>query len=141
LHVHATLPVLPATDAARGLERVVDAVRAYWAMLTPDEAHKVIVKQVVGMDRDESPPAGLPPLDLPEDLPSDVPQRLGWINYWSSSIAARIGFRDTSSVIARATPTGWIVQLTPEPLDLDRADHLTALRSAYERWPAIGRKA
>ena len=35
--------------------------------------------------------------------------------------------------------TGWIVQLTHDPLDLDRADHLAALSAAYERYPAIGR--
>ena len=139
LHVHATLPVVPAADASRGLERVADALRAGWAMLTPNDAHTVIVEQVVGTDGDESPPAGLPALDVPEDLPSDVPQRLGWINYWSFSIAARIGFRE-SFAVAHETPTGWIVQLTPEPLDLKRADHVAALRSAYERWPAIGRK-
>lgn len=139
LHVHATLPMLSAADAASGLEHVAEALRADWAMLTPDDAHTVIVEQVVGKDGDESPPAGLPALDLPEDLPCDVPQRLGWINYWSFSIAARSGFGDQDSALARETPTGWIVQLTPEPLDLKRADHLAALRSAYERWPAIGR--
>ena len=137
LHVHVTLPMLQAADASRGLERVAEALRAGWAMLTPNDAHTVIVEQVVGRNGDESPPAGLPALDVPEDLPSDVPQRLGWINYWSSPIAARLGLREGVAG-AHETPTGWIVQLTPEPLDLKRADHVTALRSAYERWPAIG---
>jgi len=38
----------------------------------------------------------------------------------------------------RAASGGWVVQLTDEPLDLDRPDHLDALKRTYERFPEIG---
>jgi len=73
-----------------------------------------------------------------------VPRYLGWINYWSAAAAEAIGFPDPSrdaELLARARRTasgGWVVSLTEAPLDLDKPEHLNALKRAYERFPEIG---
>ncbi|HEY6034604.1 MAG TPA: DUF5953 family protein, partial [Kofleriaceae bacterium] len=141
LHVLATLPIRPAPNLGEGLERVSSALGASWAMITPEAAHSVIVQQVVAPESDDAEPAGLPRLDPAECLGSYVPRRLGWISYWTDLTAANIGFAGDPRGFARVTrvETGWIVQLTDDPLDLQRADHMDALRAAYERHPTIGR--
>jgi hypothetical protein len=98
---------------------------------------------VIAPTNRDVPPAGLPRLDLAEDLAPDVPRRLGWINYWSAAMAARLGFDGAAGDLfaeVRQVANGWIVQLTTEPLDLDRPEHLAALKRAYERFGAIGRR-
>ncbi|HEY6034603.1 MAG TPA: DUF5953 family protein [Kofleriaceae bacterium] len=142
LHVLGWMPMRPTPVVAAGLEQAADALQASWAMLTPGPAHAVIVLQVIAPTSTDVPPAGLPRLDAAEFLAVDVPRRLGWISYWSDRAAANIGFDGSADVFASVTrvASGWIVQLTNDPLDLDRGDHLRALRAAYERYPAIGRR-
>lgn len=141
LHVLGHLPSLDAHRAAHGLMEVADALHAKWAMLTPGPAHALIVEQVIAADSENQPPESLPRLDPAEYLAEDVPRRLGWISYWSDRVAARLGFAGETEPFAsvRRVKTGWIVQLTDEPLDLDRSDHRGALRAGYDRYPAIGR--
>lgn len=143
LHVLASVPSRSAPTLSRGLELVADALAASWAMLTPEPAHGAIVQQVIAVNSDDKPPAGLPRLDLAEFLAVDTPRRLGWISYWSDRVAARLGFTGNAESFAsvQRVATGWIVQLTVEPLDLERADHMAALGNAYERFPLIGRAA
>jgi hypothetical protein len=141
LHVHGELPPLDATRAGPALERCAVALGAGWAMLTPTAAHGTIVEQVIAPDSEDAPPAGLPRLDLGESLPRDIPRRLGWLSYWSDRVAARMGFAGAADAFASVerVASGWLVQLTREPLDLARPDHLAALQRAYEQLPAIGR--
>jgi Family of unknown function (DUF5953) len=99
--------------------------------------------QPIAAGNADTPLADLPRLDLADHLAADVPRRLGWISYWSDRAAARIGFTGDTEPFAAVTrvATGWIVQLTSEPLDLSRADHLAALCIAYKRFPSTGRPA
>jgi hypothetical protein len=87
-------------------------------------------------------------LKLPWNIRSPtVPQYLGWINDWSAPAAEAIGFPDPSrdaELLARARRTasgGWVVKLTDAPLDLDKTDHLEALKWAYARFPEVGGRA
>jgi hypothetical protein len=81
-------------------------------------------------------------LDAPQQ-----PPMLAWLNYWSPATCEWLGFPDTSRDerllrLSFRTPRGaWIVQLTPEPLDLDRPDHVEAAAWAYERFPRLGPRA
>jgi hypothetical protein len=141
LHILGKLPPVDAMRAGNGLEHFSVALAATWAMLTPPAAHATIVEQVIAPGSGEVPPSGLPRLDLGEDLPRYVPRRLGWINYFSDAAATRIGFVDDATFASvRRVAGGWLAQLTAEPLDLERPDHLEALRTAYARLPALGRR-
>lgn len=72
------------------------------------------------------------------------PLELGWLNYWSPESCEYIGFPDPErdrDLLAHSyqTPTGaWLVKLCPEPLDLDRPDHLALFADVYQRFPKIG---
>lgn len=148
LHVYGTLPSTPpfVERADAFLERLGRGLRAYWGTLTPDAAHLDIVQQIIHEDSDDKPPRGLPALLPPDDRLEGphLPYFLGWVNYWSAETAARLGFPDARRdaewlARARRADGGWIVRLTDEPLELDRADHLDALARAYARFAAVGR--
>jgi hypothetical protein len=72
------------------------------------------------------------------------PLELGWLNYWSAETCEYIGFPDPNRdrdllKYSYQTPGGaWLVKLCPEPLDLDRDDHLRMFVSVYERFPKLG---
>lgn len=72
------------------------------------------------------------------------PAQLGWVNYWSPDAAAYLGFPDEqldAELLTRSmrTETGaWLVKITPDPLDLTRADHLVTLAKMYARFPRAG---
>lgn len=74
----------------------------------------------------------------------EQPEILGWLNYWSPRACEYLGFPDSSRDAALLrqswrTPAGaWMVQVTPEPLDLARPGHLEALARVYECFPRIG---
>jgi ADP-ribose pyrophosphatase YjhB (NUDIX family) len=89
---------------------------------------------------------------LPEPQPAandgSVPYALAWLNYWSDATCAAVGFPDAArpydailKASGRPVGDGWIVALTPEPLDIRRDDHLRALREASERFDEIGGRA
>jgi len=73
--------------------------------------------------------------------------RLGWLNYWSAEVAEHLGFPDPQKdadllPLCRQLPSGhWVVQLTEDPLDLTRPDHVEAIVRAYWRFDKIGRRA
>jgi len=136
---HVDLPHNAAGVAAAPdvLEAVAEAARAFWGECTPFNPAVDIVSHPLRR--------GLPQLKDPQDLRSpEVPWRLGWLSYWSAATARVIGFPDPArdaELLSRARHTtsgGWVVQLTGEPLDLDRPAHLDALKRAYERFPEIG---
>ncbi|HEX5744594.1 MAG TPA: DUF5953 family protein [Archangium sp.] len=148
LTVHATLPqdepiVAAAVDM---LENVAEGVRATWGTVAPGPLRLVIAAQVgPKLGNPDGPPLGLPMLKLPWNIRSPkVPRYLGWINYWSAAAAEAIGFPDPSrdaELLSRARRTasgGWVVSLTAAPLDLDKPEHLEALKRAYARFPEIG---
>jgi hypothetical protein len=132
--------------AADVLEAVSEAAHAFWGDATPYSVRGDIVRQTKNGPSDlEPPPRGLPWLKLPREMPSPaIPQCLGWLCYWSVASARIIGFPDPArdaELLSRSRRTasgGWVVQLTDEPLDLDRPAHLDALKRAYERFPEIG---
>ncbi|NVJ26730.1 MULTISPECIES: DUF5953 family protein [Myxococcus] len=151
LDVHAELPLDEAVIAAAAdvLGGVAEAARAFWGHATPSSAGVEIARQTRDpVHKPGVPPRGLPALKLPEQLSSaEIPHCLGWLNYWSAAAAHAIGFPDPArdaDLLSRARRTdagGWVVRLTDAPLDLDNAAHLDALKRAYERFPAIGRRA
>ncbi|HYO66360.1 MAG TPA: DUF5953 family protein [Archangium sp.] len=148
LTVHATLPQdEPVVEAAVDmLENVAEGVRARWGTVAPGPVRQVIAAQVGPKSGNpDGPPLGLPMLKLPWNIRSPkVPRYLGWINYWSAAAAEAIGFPNPSrdaELLARARRTasgGWVVSLTAAPLDLDKPEHLEALKRAYVRFPEIG---
>ena len=139
-HFHADLPHNAAGVAAAPavLEAVAEAARAFWGECTPFRAAVDIVSQ-------HPPRRGLPQLKVPSALRSpEIPDRLGWLCYWSAAAARVIGFPDPTrdaELLSRSRRTasgGWVVQLTDEPLDLDRPEHLDMVKRTYERFPEIG---
>ncbi len=73
------------------------------------------------------------------------PEFYEWLNYWSPATAAHLGFPDPvrdAEWLSRAEQLengGWIIQLTPEPLDMEgRPDHVATVRRFLERFPQIG---
>lgn len=149
LDVQAQLPLDARSIAvARDmLGAVAEAAGALWGHATPFRASAEIAAQTIHPRMRELPPRGLPALKHPEELQSPaVPHRLGWLNYWSATAAQVIGFPDSGRdaellAQARRTATGWVVQLTETPLELDIPAHLEALLQAYERFPEIGGRA
>jgi hypothetical protein len=143
--VHVSLPLgegAAAHDDA--IAAVGSAAGAWWGAASPEAANVSIAAQVVHPHLPRQPPAGLPALCLPARLAHPrLPQRLGWINYWSAETAAALGFPDPArdaALLARSRPVegGWVLRLTDAPLDLDRPEHLAALREAYDRLPEVG---
>ena len=145
---HARLPHNASGVAAAPavLEAVAEAARAFWGHATPFKAGVDIVSQVESLPTMPEPPRrGLPVIRVPSAMRSpEIPHRLGWLNYWSAASARIIGFPDPArdaELLSRSRRTalgGWVVQLTDEPLDLDRPEHLDALKRTYERFPEIG---
>lgn len=122
---------------------LAETLSAYWGILSPDDAATLVADQVRRRGEQRAPLHGLPWIRRSHDLPRDVPHRLGWLNYWSGTAATRIGFSDSAEDRAALAETrrlahGWVVQLTREPLDVQRPDHIAALQAAYRRFPAIG---
>jgi hypothetical protein len=149
LYVFGELPGTPPflERAPAMLARLVSGLDAHWGMVTPEAAHLEIASQVIPAGSGDTPPRGLPPLlrSFDELDGPNLPHRLGWVNYWSSATAARLRFPDErrdQEWLGRAQQTagGWIVRITDEPLDLERAEHLDALQRAYARFGAIGRQ-
>ncbi|HZH13517.1 MAG TPA: DUF5953 family protein [Archangium sp.] len=148
LLVHAKLPQDEPVVAAATymLENVAEGVRAKWGVVAPGPVRQVIAAQVgPKLGNPDGPPLGLPMLKLAWNIRSPrVPRYLGWINYWSAVAAEAIGFPDPSrdaELLSRARRTasgGWVVSLTAAPLDLDKPEHLEALKRAYARFPEIG---
>ena len=148
LEFHAALPLNAAGIAAAVdvLEAVAEGARAFWGRVDPGEMAVTISEQFRHPGEEPHvPPKGLPSLKLPWELSKlEIPHYLGWLNYWSVATAQVIGFPDPArdmELLSRARRTltsGWIVQLTEAPLDLDNPAHLDALKRAYERFPRIG---
>jgi hypothetical protein len=88
----------------------------------------------------------LPRLRFWPSDPDGLPDRLGWLNYWSEGVAARLGFPDAQKdaellPLSYRTKSGaWLVKLTHDPLDLERPDHVEAFARAYWRFDKIGRR-
>ena len=151
---HATIRAmleLPASyiaNTARVVAGVGRALQAYWGMATPQPARDTMVMQRVHPGQKRVPPLGLPKLKGGIVLASTaVPHELGWINYWPAPAAALLGFPDPDRdaewlpYSTKLDDGGWIVQLTADPLDLERPEHLDAVKRAYKRFAAIGRAA
>ncbi|MHA7627349.1 DUF5953 family protein [Corallococcus sp. M7] len=146
--VHAEWPMEPpGLRVARPVLAVVaEAVRAFWAHVTPNHAALDISMQRSPLEGvPGNPRRGLPLLKHPDELRApEVPYHLGWLNYWSDATTRRLGFPDAArdaellTRSRRTTSGGWLVQLTETPLDLDDPTHLDALLRAYARFPEIG---
>jgi hypothetical protein len=72
------------------------------------------------------------------------PRELGWLNYWSAETCEYLGFPDPErdrDLLAHSYQTpggGWLVKICPDPLDLDRPDHLALFAELYQRFPKLG---
>jgi hypothetical protein len=95
------------------------------------------------------PRIGIPLTDLTHmnsDHPAQ-PKELGWINYWAAPTCEYLGFPDPQrdrDLLAHSyrTPAGaWLVKLCPEPLDLNRPEHLAIFADTYARFPKLGVRA
>jgi hypothetical protein len=156
-------------ECERAFVSVGDAVQAYTAVVNPPEAtadlrafHAVMAGRSAHMSgadvgraaklnaalvaaRRELPPIADPRLAGRAD-PAQ-PQELGWLNYWSAGTATFLGFpvRDRDGDLLASsyrTPAGaWLVKLCPEPLDLDRPEHLRIYSDIYARFPLLGVRA
>ena len=151
---HATIrallkfPTSHMANTARVVAGVGRALQAYWGMATPQPARSTMALQHVHPGQKRVPPLGLPKLKGGIVLASTaVPHELGWINYWPAPAAALLGFPDPDRdaewlpYSTKLDDGGWIVQLTADPLDLARPEHLDAVKRAYKRFAAIGRAA
>jgi hypothetical protein len=142
LDVHLRMPeeepfLSRAVDAVAALG---SAVEATWGSATTEHSRLAIGSQTVHHSG-KPPLLGLPALVPLVRLPhAEIPHRIGWINYWSAATVARMGLRGAPLPdLARTIDNGaWVWLLTDEPLDLRRADHVDALRRAYERFDAVG---
>jgi len=73
-----------------------------------------------------------------------VPFRLGWSNYWSAETAARLDFPERekdANLLTRSkrfANGAWQMQLTREPLNLQRDEHFDEFVRACARFPEIG---
>jgi len=89
---------------------------------------------------------GLPLLNRGLNLPSpEYPELLEWLNYWSPTTCALIGFpepaRDEEWLrLAVQSPASgaWLVPLTADPLDLQRPEHIAVVQRAYARFDKVG---
>jgi hypothetical protein len=144
--IYALLEVSDSSDMVSHAEDVVDtlaeALSAFWAVFSTEATAGTVALQIE-KPGGPPPPLGLPGLKLDRQLPRSVPQRLGWINYWSTEAAAAIGFSEPSQVADvvfrfRKTESGYLLRLTNEPLDLGREDHVEIVKAMYNRFPAIG---
>lgn len=148
LEVHASIPCDAdgTAVASRLLEGIAESAQASWGHASPKGMNSELARQMRHSPQGpERSPRGLPMLKLPWHIRVPAaPYHLGWLNYWSAAAAHAIGFPDTARDAdllsrARTTPTsGWIVQLTDVPLDIDDTGHREALLRAYERFPAVG---
>ncbi|MET0403698.1 MAG: DUF5953 family protein [Cystobacter sp.] len=151
LDVHATLPMDSSGIAAAAdvLEAIAQGAHSVWGHVSPWGYNEVVSQQFrASEDTPHATPYGLPSLLRPRyNRTPEVPHYIGWINYWSAATASAIGFPDPDRDVdllsrARRTRTGgWVVRLTEVPLDLDNPAHLSTLKQAYERFPAIGGRA
>ncbi|MDP9190337.1 MAG: DUF5953 family protein [Acidobacteriota bacterium] len=134
-----TSRITGSTLAGDLLGRLGDALHAYWGVATPRAAASTIAAQVIHDPARDSPPPGLPALQSwsPQVDPA-VPSLLGWWNYWPREAIERLGTLPPNAISLPSGAVAWSV--TDEPLDLSRAEHLTALADAYARWPRIGNR-
>ena len=139
------------------VERMGDALSAWSCALTP------LASAALALQVQRAPPGPMRPgvqallarsprlAELPRlrggpaRLPcAAAPPALGWLNYWSAATAEWLGFPDPAQDgewLARAHRTqagSWLLQLTQEPLDLERPEHLDLLIRAYRRFARIG---
>lgn len=126
------------------LETMAESMDAYWGVASPRDAAAHIGDQTAIPGLPKQHPLGLPTLAPPRELRDvHIPQRLGWLNYWSSASAHVLKWSGEASetfAITRRFPSGaWLLQLTDAPLDLTQPDHLARLKAAYERFPNLGR--
>jgi hypothetical protein len=71
------------------------------------------------------------------------PVKLDWLNYWNEPTAERLGFPDKTldkplEGLYQRLSGGWLIKLTPEPLDLDKPEDRERLQWAYDRFASSG---
>jgi hypothetical protein len=158
--VHLAPGTVPPGQLPQLLAVAGDALGAWWAEYTPLAAAGELVQ--VQWGRPGRPNAGREQLlartpalaQLPRlqgglaALPvPEAPLTLGWLNYWSEPTARWLGFPDTArdgEWLARSsrTPAGaWVWQLTEQPLDSSRPEHVEALVRAYARFERVAAKS
>lgn len=117
-----------------------NAVDALWGNLSNAVTWGRIAEQRAPRGQ---PQYGLPKLDWNLSTP-EIPIELGWISYFGPAAVGGFGLGDPGDLVppycrAERTPLGSVVaQLTEDSLDLEKADHVAALKAAYVRLPRVG---
>jgi len=139
---------IPITIADRHGEELIQVLgiraQAWWGYLATPGLGVLALQQTRRPWGEPIPPKGLPVLCGEEEMDVIVrPHQFGWLNYWSEEAAglqgiAASGVRNGVEV-RKLDSGGWLIKLTDEPLDPDRADHFARLAGAYESFPGVGR--
>jgi hypothetical protein len=117
-----------------------DAIDAHRGAVSRSQADPE-AESVTGSPQDNTP--GIPARTAKLSDPA-IPDEIEWINYWSARTCKLIEFPDETRDqdllrSARTTEIGsWVVQITDEPTDLERPDHVQRLIELYDRFPVIG---
>jgi Family of unknown function (DUF5953) len=128
------------------LAKLGDALQAHYAQWSPIDTFLWLRWAQWGhtIHGIELPPHNLPQLQYLRNDAPEQPEILGWLNYWSPSACAYIGFPDATldqdlTAHSYLTPAGaWLVKLGPTPLDYRVAEHRATLAAIYRRFPRIG---
>lgn len=119
------------------IKKLGTTTEALWAEYTSDSTAYDILNRV---ERTTFSPAG-------EQRPraqGHAPMSPAWVSFWSYSACQGLGFTGDHAQRARFARTeelpgrGWLVQLTDEPLDLDRPEHLARLHGLCQALPTLG---
>ena len=146
--VSTVFPVSPNALCETLLARMGDALQALHGSWSPVDTFAWLRAAQWGhaMSGIERPPHTLPPLHYMCRDAAEQPEILGWLNYWSSSACAYIGFPDSQrdqDLLRHTwqTPAGAsLVKLGDEPLDYLRAEHRALLAGLYQRFPRLGKR-
>jgi hypothetical protein len=150
-HVAVTVPLSRAELCEPLLCGLVAVLKSWWARASAGALGVFVLSQIrpqtlPGCEPSEpfQPPPGFPELEFAGNLDSPLrPDQLGWLNYWSAEAAKLAGLKDAANnediAQIRREGAGWFIELTKEPLDPSKPDHLECLRNAYRRFPGVGR--
>ena len=149
LYAHVTVPSSRAEELCGPLLcRLAEELNAWWGRASGGALSTLVSSQfrppTIGGYEPPSfkAPRGLPELTDSLDAPSR-PYELGWLNWWSPESAELAGLGDPEKSggvsLIRRDAGGWLIELTPRPLDPTKADDLETLRKAFDRFPGVGR--
>jgi hypothetical protein len=150
LGVTVGFPAAPWEFCERLFVEIGDALGANYATVLPPECLSLCATQFNTYWAEHDPTLiwrGIPRLQLftyggAVDIVQ--PMYLGWLNYWSETTCAFLGFSGNQEDLKVAphsykTPgNAWLVKLTSNPLDVHCQDNVDTLVAGYRLWPKVG---